>query len=421
MIGQTINHYKITSKLGEGAMGEVYRATDTELGREVALKILPERFVADRQRMMRFQREVEVLASLNHPHISIIHGLEEAGEVRALVLELVEGPTLAERIAEGPMSGEEVLRVVLEIAQALETAHEKGIIHRDLKPANVKITPKGMVKVLDFGLAKVPEADPQQQELANSARRTLEETQEGVVLGTAAYMSPEQARGQLVDKRTDIWSFGLVLFEMLTGKGMYAGKSLTETIAAVIHQEPSLEDLPKNTPWKIRELLERCLRKDTRMRLRDMGDARIAIHECMTGAAATTEEVLVPPPPRPLSRRLVPWAVVPLLALVAWLVKVDPLLPEKPVLRFEIPSGEGELLIILFAMEWRSRLTARAWPSSRLKVRIRFPRRRSISGRWIGGKQSPFPKPAGYGSPSSLPTGNGWATGSGLRMHLAIS
>ena len=290
MLGRTISHYQITSKLGEGGMGAVYRATDTRLGREVALKILPEKFVRDRQRMGRFQREAEVLASLNHPHISLIHGLEKEGDIRALVLELVEGPTLAERIAEGPIPVEQALWMALEIAQALETAHEKGIIHRDLKPANVKITPEGTIKVLDFGLAKALDTEVTKQELANSPTLTLEATREGIVLGTAAYMSPEQARGREVDKRTDVWSFGLVLFEMLTGKGMFARKSFTETLAAVIHQKPSLEQLPTETPRGIRELLERCLHKDPRMRLRDMGDARIAIDECLSGGVIGLDE-----------------------------------------------------------------------------------------------------------------------------------
>ena len=344
MLGQTINHYKITAKLGEGGMGAVYRATDTRLGREVALKILPARFVRDRQRMARFQREAEVLASLNHPHINIVHGLEESGEVRALVLELVEGPTLGERIAAGPVPVEEALRMALEIAQALEEAHEKGIIHRDLKPANVKIAPEGTVKVLDFGLAKALEPQLSEQELAKSPTLTLEATQEGIVLGTAAYMSPEQARGQVVDKRTDIWSFGLVLFEMLTGQGLYAGKSFTETLAAVIHQEPSLDQLPKDTPWKIRELLERCLRKDHKMRLRDMGDARITIQECLAGSPTTLKKELLSPPVQPLWRRLGPWAMVPLLGVVAWSFRSDPPAPEKPVTRFEIPLAEDQVL-----------------------------------------------------------------------------
>lgn len=209
----------------------------------------------------------------------------------------------------------------------------------------MKITPEGAVKVLDFGLAKPTRSDLSEQEIADSHALTLEGTREGIVLGTAAYMSPEQAHGQVVDKRTGVWSFGLVLFEMLAAKGMYAGKSLTDTIAAVIHQDPTLEALPKDTPRKIRALLERCLRKDPRMRLRDMGDVRIAVQECLTGAAGTTEEVLFSPPPGLPSRRLAPWAAVPLLALGAWLVKVDPPLPDKPVSRFEIPLGKGELLM----------------------------------------------------------------------------
>ena len=344
LLGQKISHYKITAKLGEGGMGAVYRATDSRLGREVALKILPEKFVRDRQRMGRFQREAEVLASLNHPHISMIHGLEEEGEVRALVLELVEGPTLAERIAEGPIPVEEALQISLEIAQALETAHERGIIHRDLKPANVKITPEGTVKVLDFGLAKALETEVSEKELANSPTLTLEATQEGIVLGTAAYMSPEQARGKPVDKRTDIWAFGLVLFEMLTGKEMYAGQSFTETLAAVIHQEPNLDELPRDTPLKIRDLLERSLRKDPGMRLRDMGDARITIDECLAGGATMLVEALASPPAQPLWRRLAPWMAVPLLATVGWFARSSPPLPDKPVVRFENRVEKGRVL-----------------------------------------------------------------------------
>ncbi len=317
----------------------MYRATDTELGREVALKILPERFAQDRQMLARFQREAELLASLNHPHISIIHGLEESGELRALVLELVEGPTLAERIAQDPIPVEEALQLALEIAQALEAAHENGIIHRDLKPANVKITSEGTVKVLDFGLAKVTEFS---QQASDSLTVAPDATQQGTALGTAAYMSPEQARGQALDKRTDIWSFGLVLFEMFTGKGMYAGKSLTETLAAVIHEDPSLEELPPETPRTIRQLLERCLRKDPRIRLRDMGDARIAIAEWLSGTIE--EEPLPAPLPRSRWKRLAPWAVVPLLMVLASLIRgwLAPI-PEAPISHWEMPA-DGQIL-----------------------------------------------------------------------------
>ena len=335
MIGQSINHYKITAKLGEGGMGVVYRATDTRLGREVALKILPEKFVEDRQRMSRFQREAEILASLNHPQISAIYGLEEADRVRALVLELVEGPTLAERIAEGPIPVEETLQITLEIAQALEAAHEKGIIHRDLKPANVKITPEGTVKVLDFGLAKALETELSERELAASPTLTLEATQEGIILGTAAYMSPEQARGKVVDKRTDIWTFGLVLFEMLTGKGMYAGRSFTETIASVIHQDLSLEGLPEDTPWRIRDLMERCLRKNPRMRLQHMGDARIEIHQASNDPRGTNPVELEKP--MPLWRHPAALALALVIGLAAaWLLKPAPSLPEPPLRKFRV-------------------------------------------------------------------------------------
>ncbi len=343
MLGQSINHYKITAKLAEGGMREVYQATDTRSGREVALKILPERLVQDRQRMGRFQREAAVLASLNHPHIGIIHGLEEVGDVRALVLELVEGPTLAERIAEGPIPLEEALRMALEISQALEAAHERGIIHGHLKPSNVRITPEGTVKVLDFGLVKVLEPVSSQPERATSPTQTLERTRQGIVPGTAAYMSPEKLRGQSVDKRTDIWSFGMVLFEMLTGKAMYTGKSSTETLAAVIHQEPSLEQLPPDTPRTVRNLLERCLRKSANMRLRDMGDARIALDEHLSGTVQ--EGPLLPFKTQPLPKRLVPWLAVPLLMVLAWVIRGwSTPIADKTISRWELSSGQGQIL-----------------------------------------------------------------------------
>ena len=281
MLGQSINHYKITAKLGEGGMGAVYRATDTRLGRHVALKIVPEKFARDRQRMGRFQREAEVLASLDHPNISTIHGLEVDGDVQALVLELVEGPTLAERITEGPIPTEEALGMALEIAQALEAAHEKGIIHRDLKPANVKITPEGKVKVLDFGLAKALDPELTQHELVNSPTLTMEATQEGVILGTAAYMSPEQARGKPVDTRTDIWAFGSVLLECLTGVQEFGGETISDSIAKILQKEPDWEGLPKETPPAIRRLLRRCLEKDPYDRVQHIGDARIEIRHAL--------------------------------------------------------------------------------------------------------------------------------------------
>src|SRR5215813_13378946 len=226
---QSIAHYKILSKLGEGGMGAVYRATDTKLNRVVAIKVLPDAFAADSDRLARFTREAQVLASLNHPNIATIHGVEE----RALILELVEGPTLAERIAAGPIPLDEALPIAKQIAEGLEYAHERGIIHRDLKPANVKVRPDGTVKILDFGLAKALEETPATGGINTSPTISAAATREGIILGTAAYMSPEQARGRVVDRRCDIWSFGALLFEMLSGRQAFRGEDVSETLAAV--------------------------------------------------------------------------------------------------------------------------------------------------------------------------------------------
>ena len=284
MIGKSIAHYTITEKIGEGGMGEVYRAMDTKLKRDVALKMLPESFTQDPQRMARFTREAQVLASLNHPNIGAIHGLEEEGGVRALVLELIEGEDLSERIAKGPIPLEESLQIALQIAEALEAAHDKGIIHRDLKPANVKITPEGQVKVLDFGLAKAIEAEPKSDaELTQSPTLTMQATQAGIILGTAAYMSPEQAAGQAADRRADIWSFGVVLWEMLTGKPLHGGETVSHVLAAVLTEEPDYTALPPGTPPQIARLIRRSLRKKTRDRLQAIGDARIVIEELLSG------------------------------------------------------------------------------------------------------------------------------------------
>ena len=282
MIGQTLSHYKITSKLGEGGMGEVYRATDTKLNRDVALKVLPEAFAADRERMARFSREAQVLAWLNHPNIASIYGLEDSDDKHALVLELVEGETLAERIKGGAVPLEESLKIALQMAEALEAAHEKGIIHRDLKPANVKITPEGKIKVLDFGLAKALEPELSPQEQANSPTLTMEATQQGVILGTVGYMSPEQARGQAADRRTDIWAFGCVLYEALTGQRVFGGETITDILGAIVHKDPDWEALPETTPRAIQRLLRRCLEKDPHDRLHHMADARIVIRYVLT-------------------------------------------------------------------------------------------------------------------------------------------
>jgi eukaryotic-like serine/threonine-protein kinase len=232
--GTKLGPYEILATLGAGGMGEVYRAHDVRLGRDVALKVLPATFLGDAERVARFKREAQVLASLNHPNIASIYGLEESNGFRALVMELVEGPTLAERIASGPLAPEEALHVARQIAQALEAAHDKGIIHRDLKPANVKVTVEGQVKVLDFGLAKAFGPSDSGVDLSSSPTMTLGSTEKGVVLGTAAYMSPEQARGKPVDKRADIWSFGCVLYEALTGCKVFPGETVTDILAAII-------------------------------------------------------------------------------------------------------------------------------------------------------------------------------------------
>jgi Tol biopolymer transport system component len=268
--GSRLGSYEILALIGAGGMGEVYRARDSKLNREVAIKVLPEAFANDSDRMARFEREAQVLASLNHPHIAAIYGLEESDGMRALVMELVEGPTLGERIGGRATALGETLPIAKQIAEALEYAHEKGIIHRDLKPANVKLTADGNVKVLDFGLAKALEAPA--SAVGNpsiSPTLTIEGTRAGVILGTAAYMSPEQARGKAVDKRADIWSFGVVLYEMLTGKQAFTGETITDVLAAVVKSEPDWEEVP----LKVRRLLESCLQKDPKRRLRDIGDA----------------------------------------------------------------------------------------------------------------------------------------------------
>jgi serine/threonine-protein kinase len=272
LTGRRIGSYQIDTRIGAGAMGEVYRARDTRLGRDVALKVLPDALAADPNRIVRFEREARLLAALNHPRIATIHGFEEVDGVRALVLELVEGPTLAERIARGPLPVSEAITIGLQIAEALEAAHEKGIIHRDLKPANIKVLPSGAVKVLDFGLAKALGSDAARPGTSHPPTVTVI-TAAGLVVGTPAYMSPEQARGDEVDRQTDIWAFGCVLYEMLAGRMVFAGRTLSDTLAAVLEREPDWRALPPATPAKLRDLLSRCLQKDPKRRLRDVGDA----------------------------------------------------------------------------------------------------------------------------------------------------
>src|SRR6516165_9475497 len=301
VIGQTFCHYRIVERIAAGGMGEVYRATDTKLGRDVALKVLPEAFARDPERMVRLRREAQVLASLNDPNIATIHGLEESNGVHALVMELVEGPTLAERIRgsadvgavrEPPLQLDESLHIAKQIAEALEYAHERGVVHRDLKPANLKITGEGTAKVLDFGLAKALDSQdsPSNVNLANSPTVSIGPTHAGMILGTAAYMSPEQAKGRPVDRRADIWAFGCVLYEMLTGEKAFHGETVSDVLASVITKEPDWARLPSNSPPTVKKLLRRCLDKDSKRRLRDIGEARIAIEEYLGNPAAETPE-----------------------------------------------------------------------------------------------------------------------------------
>ena len=283
--GTRLGVYSVTAKIGEGGMGEVYQARDTKLDRDVALKVLPEAFTADPDRLARFEREAKVLASLNHPNIGSIYGLEEADGVKALVLELVEGPTLADRIKQGPIPIDEALAIAKQIAEALEAAHEQGVIHRDLKPANVKVREDGTVKVLDFGLAKAfqPDAGDPNMSMSPTISLTAAATQMGMIIGTAAYMSPEQARGKVVDKRTDIWAFGVVLYEMLSGARPFQGEDVSLTLASVMKSDVNVTKLPGEVPAAIRTVLDRCLEKDPKHRIRDIGDVSLA----MAGAFET--------------------------------------------------------------------------------------------------------------------------------------
>jgi eukaryotic-like serine/threonine-protein kinase len=289
VIGKTLAHYRVSAAIGAGGMGEVYRATDTHLRRDVAIKVLPPDVARDEERLGRFRREAHLLASLNHPNIAAIYGLEEADGTPFLALELVEGEDLKQRLARGAIPVDEAVEIAKQIAEALEEAHGKGIVHRDLKPANVKLTPDGKVKVLDFGLAKAwggaADSSPSAA-LSLSPTVAPSGTMAGVVLGTAAYMSPEQARGRAVDRRADVWAFGVLLWEMLTGRTLFVGDTLTDVIAGVVTREPDLDALPADTPAAVRRLVGRCLRKDPRTRLPDIGAARLELQDVLAGGAS---------------------------------------------------------------------------------------------------------------------------------------
>src|SRR3990172_7463241 len=274
--GTRFSFYHIGEAIGVGGMGEVYRATDTKLKRDVAIKVLPESFAADADRLARFQREAEVLASLNHPNIAQIYGLEKADNITALVMELIEGPTLADRLEQGPLPVEEALPIALQIIEALTAAPGRGIVHRDLNPANLKLNPDGTVKVLDFGIAKIRDlqasSGPQE-----ATRHTPAYTETGVVLGTAAYMSPEQARGKPVDQRADIWAFGCVLYEMLTGQPAFGGEDVSVTLARILERGAELGALPATLAPAVKQTIALCLEKDPRKRIRDIGDVKLAL------------------------------------------------------------------------------------------------------------------------------------------------
>ncbi len=342
------NRYDIIGEIGKGGMGEVYLAEDTNLKRQVAIKVLPQPFALDQEMLARFEREARLLASLNHPNIATIHGLEKSDGQQFLVMELVEGDTLAERISKGPLQLDEALNICRQITEGLESAHEKGIIHRDLKPANIKITKDEKVKILDFGLAKVfegaasgkaPGVDP-----SKSPTITIESSRSGVILGTAAYMSPEQARGKALDKRTDIWSFGCVLFEALTGRQAFKGETISDYIAAILKNEPDWKALPERTPAKIRDLLRRCLQKDPHNRLHDIADARIDIQDVLAGGP---EEIEPAARPEPKWRALF-WATAGLAIILSCVLLWSPWrtsrLQEQLVSRFSLNLPQGETL-----------------------------------------------------------------------------
>jgi eukaryotic-like serine/threonine-protein kinase len=352
MIGKTLGHYQIADQLGKGGMGEVYKAKDQKLGRDVAIKVLPDEFARDADRVARFQREAKALASLNHPNIAAIYGLEEFNGTNFLVLELVEGLTLADRIKAGPIPVEEALKLAVQIADALEAAHEKGIIHRDLKPANINVTPEGKAKVLDFGLAKAFAGEATEVNLSNSPTLTYSPTlsdaatRQGVILGTAAYMSPEQARGKSVDKRADIWAFGCILFEMLTGKAAFPGKDVTDILAAVIRSEPEWNSLPANLHWRLRETVESCLKKNAADRCHDIADVRLGIQKVLADPSCVSMPG-IPIDHRTKLHTILPWvsASIVLTAMIAaWAVwKLKP--PElRGVERHQYSLPEGQQL-----------------------------------------------------------------------------
>ena len=347
MIGNTLAHYEITAAIGKGGMGEVYQATDKKLGCNVAIKVLPEEFASDTERIARFEREAKLLASLNHPNIAAIYGLEQSEGTRFLVLELVEGQTLAERLVRGPLPVQESLELALQIAEALEAAHEKGVIHRDLKPANIKVTSEGKIKVLDFGLAKAYAGTALGDETVLETLAEDAESGRGVLLGTPAYMSPEQARRQPADHRSDVWAFGCVLYELLTGRTLFKGNTLSDTIAAVLEREPDFATLPGSLHPVLRRLLGRCLDKIPKRRWHAIADVRLEIEGILADPEGVGHPTIDTHPPAWRSLRSAVAVVV--LGMIAggsgWYLRAV-LRPElRPVTRFvrELPPNESVL------------------------------------------------------------------------------
>jgi serine/threonine-protein kinase len=402
MTERTLGHYAVESQLGAGGMGVVYKATDTRLGRQVAIKMLHESYLKDPERRARFEREARVLASLNHPNIAAIHGIEEAGERKFLVLEYVPGDTLAQRLARGPLPPKEALDLGRQVADALGAAHEAGVIHRDLKPANIKITPEGKVKVLDFGLAKATEAAPAAAGGADAETITEEMTQAGVVMGTAPYMSPEQASGKPVDRRTDIWAFGCVMYEALSGKRTFPGETTTEILVGILDREPAWNVLPASTPENVKCLLRRCLSRDARSRLHDIADARLELEDTLAGRATGQLSAVAP---RSADRRVWAGATACLLlgasaaGLWVWL-GTQPAVPPR-VARFNINLPEGSRL----EFSWGGLLTFS--PDSKTVVYpINFPQRDAVYTRRVDELESkPMEAAKGLGNVLYSPDG----------------
>jgi serine/threonine protein kinase len=372
--GTKLGSYEVTSPIGAGGMGEVYQAHDTKLGRDVAIKVLPDAFAHDPERLSRFQREAKMLAALNHPNIATIYGLEQSGGTSYLVMELVSGEDLAERIKrEGAVPLEEALAIARQIAEALEAAHEKGIVHRDLKPANVKVTQEGKVKVLDFGLAKAFEGDAASEDISNSPTLSMAATMQGMILGTAGYMSPEQARGKRVDKRADIWAFGVVLYELVTGKRLFEGEDAGHTLAAVIMKEPDFSAVPA----KALPLLKRCLEKNPKKRLRDIGDMELLLAEAPAASTAVPSQL------GGTAGNKLAWGVAALVAVIALgvsFVHFREAPPADPVMNLSVPipgnapagflalSPDGRRLVLSFAKEGKSQLSIRPLDSPQLQL-----------------------------------------------------